>query len=136
MGGTRILGRSGNPDSFGNADIVVFASAARTATTNSADITNDFGRAAHIFINVTAKGTAPSVVFEVQGKDATSGSYYAILTAAAMTTVTTKILRVVPGLTAVANLTVSDTLPRTWRVVATHANGDSFTYSVGASILL
>ena len=135
MGGTRILGRSGNPDSFGNADVVVFASAARTATVSSADLVNDFGKVCHVFIDVTAISATPSVVFAIEGKDATSGKYYTILTAAAMTTVTTKILRVGPGLTASANLIVNDLLPRTWRVTATHGDADSITYSVGASVL-
>ena len=135
MGGTRILGRSGNPDSFGNADVTVFPLLARTATVSSADLVNDFGKMCHVYIKATAKGTAPSVVFTIEGKDAVSGDYYTILAAAAMTTVTTKILRVGPGLTASANLIVNDLLPRTWRVTATHSNADSYTYSVGASVL-
>jgi hypothetical protein len=116
-------------------DVVVFPLAARAATVSSSDIVNDFGKMCHVYIKITSITASPSIVFTIEGKDATSGDYYTILTAAAMTTATTKILRVGPGLTASANLIVNDLLPRTWRVTATHADADSATYSVGASVL-
>ena len=135
MGGTHIIGRSGNPDSFGNADVVVFPLLARTVTVSSADISNDFGKMCHVYIKVTARAGTASTTFTIQGKDAVSGDYYTILVSAALTTATTVILRVGPGLTAAANLIVNDLLPRTWRVTATHGTADAHTYSVGASVL-
>jgi hypothetical protein len=147
MGGTHIVGKAGylaevssegavltTPRS--NSNVSVFALAARTATVSSADITNYFGRACHVYIKVTDSALTPSVVFTIEGKDEVSGDYYTILAAAAMTGAAVKILRVVPGLTAAANLIASDVLPRTWRVTATHADTDSITYSVGASVIL
>ncbi len=120
----------------GNTDITVLASAARTATASSADQTNYNGRGAHIVINVTAVTSTPSVVFTVEGKDALSSAYYTILTSAAITGTGTTALTVYPGATAAANVAVSQILPRTWRVTATHGDADSITFSVGASVII
>lgn len=113
----------------------IFASAARTATVASADITNRGGRGAVIVIDVTAAADTPSVVFTVQGKDDLSGKYYTMLASAAITATGTTVLRIFPGMTAAANVAANDVLPRTWRVNAVHADADSITYSVGASII-
>lgn len=120
----------------GNNDITVLASAARTATLQSSDITNYNAKGLHLVINVTAASATPSVVFTIQGKDALSSAYYTILASAAITGTGTTVLRVFPGATAAANLAANDILPRTWRVDATHADADSITYSVGASVIL
>lgn len=113
----------------------LFASAARTATVNGDDITNLGWRGAHIVIDVTAIDATPSVVFTVQGKDRVSGKYYTILASAAITGTGTTVLRIYPDLTAAANTVVNDVLPECFRVIATHADADSITYSVGASLL-
>lgn len=118
-----------------NQEVAVFTSAARTASVNSADQNNLYGRGAVIIINVTAKGSAPSVVFTVKGKSSLDGGYYTILASAAITNTGTTVLRVYPGLTAGANVTASDVLPRVWRVEAVAGNGDSLTYSVSANFI-
>ena len=118
-----------------NGSKTLMVSAARTATNNSGDISNWTGRGAHITIDTTAAGTSPSTVFTVQGKDETSGGYYTILASAAITGTGTVVLRVYPGLTAATNVTANDILPKTWRVLATHGNSTSHTYSVGASVI-
>jgi hypothetical protein len=120
----------------GNQDITVFSSAARTATHNSADLKNHFGSGIHLVIDCTAAADTPSVVFTLQGKDEASGKYYTLIASAAITGTGTTVLRMFRGGTAAANLVVNDNLPRTFRVLATHADGDSITYSVGASIIL
>ena len=71
----------------------------------------------------------------IEGKDLISGKYYTVLASAAITGTGTTVLKVYPGITASANASASDILPRTWRVTATHANTDSITYSVGASVI-
>lgn len=118
-----------------NGSKTLFASAARTATANGSDIRNWTGRGAHITIDTTAAGTSPSTTFTVQGKDNTSGVYYTILASAAITGTGTVVLRIYPGLTASANTVANDILPDTWRVIATHGNSTSHTYSVGASVI-
>lgn len=85
-------------------------------------------------LNVTSAGTG-SVTLSIQGKDAASGQYYAMLTGAAVTSNGTTVYTVYPGLTAVANTTVSDVLPATWRVVMTANNANATTYTVGASVI-
>lgn len=118
-----------------NYSSTLLASAARTATVNTSDQTNFGGRGVHVTINVTAASATPSVVFTIQGKDDLSGVYYTILASAAITGTGTTVLRVYPGLTAAANVTVNDVLPRTWRVNCVHADADSITYSLGASVI-
>lgn len=112
-----------------------FSSAARTATGNSGDLTNGSHRGAHVVIDVTAVTATPSVVFTIQGKDKTSSQYYTILASAAITGTGTTVLRVFPGATASANVTANDQIPEVWRILATHADGDSITFSVGACLI-
>lgn len=120
--------------------VTVFESAARTATTSSRDIKNsDFknssGTGAVVVIDCTADPASASVTFTVEGKDPTSGKYYTILASAAITGTGTTVLRIHPDLTAAANTVAKDMLPAVWRVTATASNGDSLTYSVGASMV-
>lgn len=119
-----------------NGTATVLASAARTATTDSADLTNHNGRGVAVDIDVTAIVDTPSVVFHVQAKDPVSGVYVTVLESAAVVGTGHTRLRVYPGIAAVANLAASDILSRTWRVRAVHADADSITYSVGANTLL
>jgi len=119
----------------GNTDVSVLASAARTTTQTSADQVNYNARGIQLVLDMTSVGTG-SVTVSINGKDAVSGKYYPILTGAAVTTNSTNVYRVYPGLTAAANATVSDFLPRTFQVVVTANNGNSATYSVGYSLIL
>lgn len=105
-----------------------------TTTQTGADQTNYNGRGAVVVLDMTTVGTG-SVTLSVQGKDVASGKYYTILTGAAVVTNSTNVYRIYPGLTAVANTTVSDILPRTWRVVVTANNANATTYTVGASVI-
>jgi predicted polyphosphate/ATP-dependent NAD kinase len=117
-------------------NLKLLASEARTATTNTGDITNEAHRGVHVVIDATAAAATPSVVFTIQGKDELSGQYYTILASAAVTAISTAVMRVFPGATAAANTVANDCLPRTWRVLATAADADSITYSIGASYLV
>lgn len=118
-----------------NQDGTAFASAARTGTPGAFDGVNHNAKGLHLVIDVTALASTPSVVFKVQGKDSLSGKFYDILTSAAVTAIGTVVLKVYPGLTGTANLIANDILPRNFRVIATHANGNSITYSVGYSLI-
>jgi hypothetical protein len=120
-----------------NDNQVVLASAARTATVSSATFNNVNFRGGQFIIDVTAvPGAAPSVVFSIEARDATSGTFFSLLDSVAIVAVGQTVLRVYPGLTAVANLVASDLLPWQWRVTATHGNANSITYSVGANLML
>ena len=119
-----------------NVPTTVLASAIRAATNQSADIVNYNGRGLHLVFDITVVPTVDTVTLTIQGKDELSGKYYTILAGAAQVAVGTVVMRIYPSLTAVANLTASDILPRTWRVSVTHSAATNFTYSVGASVIL
>ena len=120
---------------YKNVAGIALASAARTATVSSVDILNDLAKGVHIVLDVTAVADTPSVVLKIEAKDPASGGYYTLLTGAAVTTVSTNIYKVYPGLTASVNAIVSDVVPKTFRVTLTHADTDSITYSVGYSLV-
>lgn len=88
----------------------------------------------HVIVDVTAVTDTPALTVRIQGKDPASGKYYDILVSAVIATVTTTVLRVGPGLTAVANLVANDIVPSIWRVTVTHGDTDEAVYSVGANL--
>jgi hypothetical protein len=111
-----------------NVESTVLASAARTATVSSSDLTNNYLRGGHIIM--TSITSSPSVVPTIEGKDPISGTYYTILTGIAITATGITILKVYPGAAAAVNAIAADVLPKTWRVTMTHGDADSITYSV------
>ena len=123
---------------YNNQEAISVVSAARTASGNSADFTNPNARGGVFVMDMTAfSGTTPTVQMIVDGKDPASGGYYPILTSAVIAGAVAKtIFRVYPLLVAVANLTVQDLLPRTWRlrwVIA--GTTPSLTFSVGSVLI-
>ncbi len=119
----------------GNTIAEVLSSLVRGATNSSADQINYNARGLHVVFDITAVPGVQTVTLSIEGKDPVSGKYYTLLTGAAEVGVATRIYRLYPGLTAVANTTVSDILPRTWRVTVAHSGAGNFTYSVGASLV-
>lgn len=106
------------------------ASAARTATTSTADITNHRGRGVIAWLNVTAVPSVETLTFTIQGKEPVSGAYYTILASTASATTGLVTLEVGPGTTAAANVRAAVQLPRVFRLTVTHSASGSFTYSV------
>jgi hypothetical protein len=121
-----------------NVDATVLASAARTATTNSSDQTNYNGRGVIVTLDVTAITDTPSLTLSIEAK--MGSNYEALLTASAAVTATgTHTYIVYPGVGEAGADVVQVAgfpLPRTWRVTVTHADADSATYSVTASVIL
>lgn len=118
-----------------NTDGTAIASAAFTATQNSADLYNSDGRGVVVTLDVTAIVTAPSITLSIEGKDPASGKYYTLLSGAAVTTVSTNRYRVHPAITETANVDVADLVPFVWRVRIVHGNANSITYSVGYTLV-
>jgi len=116
-----------------NTQGALLASAARTATQTTADQTNYNGRGIHVILDVTSITDTPSIVLKIEGKSA-SGVYYTLLESVAVIGTGTHVYKVMPWATPVVNEAAADLLPRTWRVVVTHADTDSITYSVDYAI--
>ncbi|KKN68670.1 hypothetical protein LCGC14_0448610 [marine sediment metagenome] len=121
--------------SFDNKDITLLASAARTAETESDEQTNTRGKGLHVIIDVTVDPATASITPKIQGKDPASGKWYDILVGIAITATGMTVLKVYPGIVAVANAAASDILPAHWRFQMAVADTDSMTYSVGALVI-
>ena len=113
----------------------IFPSTARAvAQAYSQEIEDPYACGIHVIIDVTSVTATPSVVPTIDGYDFLSGNWYNLLTGIAITATGTTVLKIAPYITAVANGAAKDILPRKWRVVMTHADTDSITYSVGANV--
>jgi len=109
----------------------LYASEARTASVTSSDKRNLGHRGIRVVIDVTAVSATPSVTPKIEGKTAT-GIYYTLFEGAAITgTGKTEIL-VFPGYTVTE---ANKFLPLVWRLVLTHADADSITYSVDYDLM-
>jgi hypothetical protein len=117
-----------------NSDGVFLASGARTTTQTQADQTNLNKNGIRVVVDTTAIGTG-SITVAIQAKDPASGKYVTMLTGAAIVTNTTMTYLVYPGAANTANVSANDRLPRTWRILVTHNNANSATYSVGYMLL-
>lgn len=118
------------------SSFTVFASSARTATTASDLFYTPKAVGVDVHIRSTAITATPSVVFTIQGYNATTAEYYTILASAAVTTGSADvIMRVMPGATAAANTVANFGLPHEWRINAVHGDADSITYSVHANLI-
>jgi hypothetical protein len=123
-------------------DTTAVASAARTATGNSSDLTNYNARGVTAFVNVTAaSGTSPTLLVTLQGKDPVSGTYYTLVAqAATLTAAGTAVLTCYPGASggpASPSATSGMPLPRVWRVLWTvTGTTPSFTFSVGLNYIV
>ena len=118
--------------SFTTGQATLLASAARTTTQSSGTLKNYRGKGIVVVVDVTVNaGSAGSITVAIKGVDPTSGKTYSILSSAAITSVSTTVLKVYPGLTAAANSVVSDVLPQSFSVDVTANNANPVTYSVG-----
>ena len=114
----------------------LLASAARTATTSSSDISNYSCKGVRVFINVTVHAVSAAIVPTIEVKDPISGTYTAVATGAAITGTGHTVITVYPGATVAANVTLSTVVGRTWRVTMTPGNANSATYSVGYEMIV
>lgn len=110
-----------------------YGSVARIATPTAVQVDDDKVQGVQVVIDVTAVAATPSVVPTIDGFDPLSETWYNLLTGAAITATGTTVLRIHPELTAAANLTAQDFLPERYRIVMTHGDADSITYSVNVN---
>jgi len=119
--------------------VALLPSAARTTTQNSGTLqinppSAELARGIKVTINITNVAAGPSVTVNILGVDA-NGVTYTILASAALVAVATTVLTVYPGLTAVANVTATDVLPRNIQVNVVANNANSCTYSLAYDLL-
>ena len=116
----------------------ILASAERTASTTSADQVNYDWRGARLYLNVSTMSGTPTLDVAVQTKDPVSGTYFNLSggTLPQIGTTGTDELTIYPGIAETGGETVSDVLPRTWRINTTQGAGGSITYSIGASYIV
>lgn len=114
----------------------VLPSAARTATpvdTNEYEL-GGRARCLTVVIDVTAVTSTPSTTFKIQGVDRLSGKTWDILASAAIAATGTVIMRVGPGIAVTANVSANDVVPPIVRIVASHGNANSMTYSIAGLV--
>lgn len=104
-----------------------------TSTQTGADQTNYNARGVKCVYDATTVTGSGSFTFSIQGKDSVSGKYFTLLTGAAVSTVSTNVYTVYPGITASANVSSSDILPRVWRGVLTYNSGTNQTATIGCA---
>lgn len=121
--------------SRGTVSQTAYSSIARTATPTAVSYSSEGRRGMHVIIDVTAVTATPSVVATIDSYDSASDKWYNLLTSAAFTATGTRVLRVYPGATVAANLSTNDIVPGTFRIVMTHGNADSITYSVSVHLV-
>lgn len=115
-----------------NTTVTPLYSAARTdASVVSGDFGNFGYRGAHFVVNVSTF-TSGTYTPKIQGKDPVSGIYYDILVGPAIAATGTTILKIYPGISAIANGASSDILPSVWRVQLTGASTPDMVLSVAA----
>lgn len=124
----------------GNTEITVLATASRTSSTNSADLTNYNHRGVIITLEVTtdpAGGETLQLI--VEHKDGEGSNYEILLDDGANATPGTRSVIIYPGTAGSGNDIVSTSgypLGRTWRVRVVHSAGGTWAYTVGASMVL
>jgi hypothetical protein len=116
-----------------NSAVTIIPLASFTATQTTADQPNLSARGCHLILDVTAIAT--TLILKVQGKDLASGKYYDMLISQNVNSAGTRVFKIYPGVPAANNLTASDGLPLTWRVVITPSNANNATYSLGVNYL-
>jgi len=112
---------------------IILPSAVRTATNNSADIFKSGEKSIHAMLAISNVPGVDSVTLNIQGKDAL-GNYYNIASSAATITAINVPLRVGSGITATANVAISEYLPDVYRFQVVHSNNTPFTYSLTSNV--
>ena len=114
----------------------ILPSAARTASPGASGVVyeqnGDDYVGVSLLIDASAVTSTPSLTVSIEAYDEASGTWFQLLAGAAIATISKAILQVGPDVPTAANVSRQMRLPRRWRVVATHGNANSITYSIGA----
>lgn len=114
----------------------ILASAVRTVLQTSADIPVAYAREIDVILDVTVDAaSAASLTLTINGKDSVSGKYYAILSGAAVSTVSTNVYKVGIGLPATANVSANCGVPDIIQIAIAVGGASPATYSVGLNMI-
>lgn len=122
-------------------EVTLLSSAARTATTNSSDQDNRFYWGLILFLDVTTRASSTTLTPGLQVKEPIGSNYITIWTAtsAINSSDTTVAYLFYPSPNADAKALYTEAVDliigKTWRIVMTHGDTNSITYSVSASML-
>lgn len=128
-----------------NYNGIVFPLAARTESADpdglgsgiyaSPEMHNNWAKGVDIFIDTTTSGSG-TVTVKLQKKDPAGGTWFDIpgAVSTSINDPANELFTVYPGIAETANVSVSDHIGHTWRVIATVATA-SVTFSVGAVYL-
>lgn len=121
-----------------NTEGTALASAARTATTLSALLTNHNARGVLLHFEISAVPGGDTVTLVVKSRDPVTGGIRTHATDAAVSAVSSRQILVYPGASGATDIeTIRGVpIPRTWYVEIIHSGVGSFTYSVGYSLIL
>ncbi len=134
--GTYKNGDGGYDEPRNNLDGITLIDASNVTTTQGSTFqTNYNGRGVIVVFDMIDASASPSVTLQINGDEPVTGAVWNILTGTAITVNGTHVYRVYPGLTAAANATANDILPRTWGVIAIANNANSATYKVCAIVM-
>jgi hypothetical protein len=114
----------------GNLDTITILNVSSVTTTQTSGRQTNFNHKGCIVILTTSAIGTGSITLSIQGIEPVSNYTWTILAGTAVTTNTTNIYKVYPGLTAVNNSIASDILPRSWQVVVTANNANAASYAV------
>ena len=117
-----------------NMDLTALASAARTATAETAAITNFNHRGLHAVLDPSTIGGAV-LTMRIQAQDVLSGEYYTVATGPSVSANGASVLKLYPGISAGA-ASINDVLPRTFRITVIPTGSVTATYAVGYSLIL
>jgi hypothetical protein len=117
------------------SQVVVYPSAARTATPAAVTLFTNRVKAVRIVFDATAITSTPDVTCKIEAVDSLSGKATLLLTTLSVATAVTTVLNVGPGVTAAANAAANSFLGDSIRITMTHANANSMTYSVSAHLI-
>ena len=114
----------------GNMDTITFLNVSQVTTTQSSGVqTNYNGRGCIVILTTSNIGTG-SVTLSIQGVEPVSNYVWTILQGTAVTTNTTVVYQIYPGIPVVSNAAASAILPRSWKVVVTANNANPADYAV------
>jgi hypothetical protein len=114
----------------GNLDTITLLNVSSVTTSQTSAVQTNFNHRGCIVILTTSAIGTGSVTLSIQGIEPVSNYVWTILAGTAVTTNTTVIYKVYPGLTASANSVASDILPRSWQVLVTANNANAASYAV------